>query len=184
MFFSCLLLKYCMVSLYRLLRLLMYLIRFISDCLIIIIIVINNIVLLLLLLLCFKFRELGKSTIEGFADDYAFMISGLLDLFEACQDVSWLEWACQLQEKMVELFWDHSKGGFFSTTTADPSILLRMKDGRISQCTSVTQTFHHNHTLDSEQFMYDPHFMPRSTQGRIQDFEREGLIVLNLVGKH
>ncbi len=74
---------------------------------------------------------MGKSTTEGFADDYAFMIEGLLDLFEASQEIVWLEWACQLQEKMVELFWDHHKGGFFSTTTSDPSILLRMKDGMI-----------------------------------------------------
>ena len=66
---------------------------------------------------------------EGFADDYAFLIGGLLDLFEACQESEWLEWACLLQQKMVELFWDESKGGFYAITTLDPSILLRMKEG-------------------------------------------------------
>ena len=80
--------------------------------------------------MCQIIRDLGRSSIEGFADDYAFMIEGLLDLFEASQGQEWLEWACQLQEKMVELFWDKTKGGFFSTTSSDPSILLRMKDGK------------------------------------------------------
>lgn len=75
-------------------------------------------------------RELGKSLVEGFANDYAFLIGGLLDLFEASQESEWLEWACLLQKKMVELFWDGSKGGFFVTTASDPSILLRMKEGR------------------------------------------------------
>ena len=75
------------------------------------------------------FRELGIGSIEGFADDYSFLIRGLLDLFEAGQDPRWLERAQQLQETQIKLFWDSESGGFFSSTSADPSILLRMKDG-------------------------------------------------------
>ena len=37
-----------------------------------------------------SFRE-GRSAIEGFADDYAFVIQGLLDLYEASFDVSMVE---------------------------------------------------------------------------------------------
>src|SRR5438270_3035581 len=40
----------------------------------------------------------GRSDIEGFADDYAFVIQGLLDLYEASFDVEWLKFAVQLQE--------------------------------------------------------------------------------------
>ena len=73
--------------------------------------------------------ELGVAKTEGFADDYAFLIRGLLDLFEAGQDMKWLEWVWQLQQKMDELFWDKESGGYFTATTSDPSILIRMKEG-------------------------------------------------------
>jgi len=66
--------------------------------------------------------------IEGFVDDYACVIRGLLDLYEACHDEQWLLWAQQLQEKQIELFWDEDDGGFFSSTLADPSIVLRIKE--------------------------------------------------------
>ena len=70
------------------------------------------------------------SSAHGFADDYAFMIGGLLDLYEACHDEIWLEWAWNLQEKMINLFWDKRKGGFYNTTDEDSNILLRMKEGK------------------------------------------------------
>ena len=79
--------------------------------------------------MCVCCSELGVGNVEGFADDYAFLIAGLLDLFEASQEGAWLEWAWLLQEKMVELFWDKERCGFYSTTDADQTILLRMKEG-------------------------------------------------------
>lgn len=54
-----------------------------------------------------------------------------MDLFEASHDEAWLEWACLLQKKMIELFWDQKRGGFYSTTDADETILLRMKEGEL-----------------------------------------------------
>ncbi|XP_071814975.1 spermatogenesis-associated protein 20-like isoform X2 [Apostichopus japonicus] len=66
--------------------------------------------------------------IGGFIDDYAFIISALLDLYEASYDQSWLEFAVQLQEKQDELFWDAEMAGYFSATGKDDSILLRLKE--------------------------------------------------------
>jgi uncharacterized protein YyaL (SSP411 family) len=74
-----------------------------------------------------SYRE-GASKVEGFADDYAFFIQGLLDLYEAGFDASRVEWAVQLQERQNELFWDEKQGGYFSTTGRDPKILVRMKE--------------------------------------------------------
>ncbi len=68
-------------------------------------------------------------SIDGFADDYAYLIRGLLDLYEASHESSWLQWAWQLQGKMNELFWDSEGGGYFTATSHDPSILIRMKEG-------------------------------------------------------
>ena len=69
----------------------------------------------------------GPSAIEGFADDYAYLIQGLLDIYEATSDVHWLKWAVQLQEKMDSLFFDPSEGGYFSTPKVS-EILLRLKE--------------------------------------------------------
>lgn len=70
----------------------------------------------------------GPSDIEGFPDDYASLIQGLLDLYEADFDVGWLQWALDLQEKQDALFADSEHGGYFSTAPGAPGILLRIKD--------------------------------------------------------
>src|SRR5450755_2060668 len=74
-----------------------------------------------------NYRE-GRSEVEGFADDYAFVVQGLLDLYEASFDVSWLQFAIALQETQDRLFFDEERGGYFSGTGKDESILLRMKE--------------------------------------------------------
>src|SRR6266404_3023549 len=74
-----------------------------------------------------NYRE-GRSMIEGFADDYAFVIQGLLDLYEASFDVDWLKFAVELQETQDRLFFDEKNGGYFSTSGKDQSVFLRMKD--------------------------------------------------------
>jgi uncharacterized protein YyaL (SSP411 family) len=74
-----------------------------------------------------RFRE-GDAAIEGYAEDYAYLIFGLLELFQADPDPRWLEWALQLQRRQDELFWDEADGGWFSTTGRDSSVLLRMKE--------------------------------------------------------
>jgi uncharacterized protein YyaL (SSP411 family) len=70
----------------------------------------------------------GRSDIEGFADDYAFVVQGLIDLYEASFDVEWLKLAAQLQETQDRLFFDEKNGGYFSTSGKDQSVVLRMKD--------------------------------------------------------
>src|SRR5207249_5779264 len=70
----------------------------------------------------------GRSDIEGFADDYAFVIQGLFDLYEASFDVEWLKLATELQQTQDRLFFDEKNGGYFSTSGKDQSVFLRMKD--------------------------------------------------------
>ncbi|XP_059472029.1 spermatogenesis-associated protein 20 isoform X2 [Neocloeon triangulifer] len=67
--------------------------------------------------------------ISGFADDYAFVIRGLIDLYEASGQSRWLTWANDLQEKQDKLFWDNENAGYFSTAQ-NSHILLRLKDGQ------------------------------------------------------
>ena len=69
----------------------------------------------------------GEAAVDGYQDDYAFLIQGLLDLYEASFDIECLTWALALQKTQDAQFWDDA-GGYFSTTGKDPSILLRIKD--------------------------------------------------------
>jgi hypothetical protein len=70
----------------------------------------------------------GASDIAGFCDDYAALIQGLLDLYEADFDTAWLQWALELQAKQDALFGDPEHGGYFSVEKNAPHILLRMKE--------------------------------------------------------
>ena len=74
-----------------------------------------------------NYRE-GRSGIEGFADDYAFVIQGLVDLYEASFDVEWLKFAVELEATQDRLFFDEKNGGYFSTSGKESSVPLRMKD--------------------------------------------------------
>jgi uncharacterized protein len=74
-----------------------------------------------------NYRE-GRSEIEGFADDYSFVVQGLLDLYEASFDVAWLKFAAELQQTQDRLFFDEKNGGYFSTSGKDQNVFLRMKD--------------------------------------------------------
>ena len=58
----------------------------------------------------------GDAGVDGYAEDYAYLIFGLLELFQADGDPGWLEWALTLQRRQDDLFWDPVDGGWFSTT--------------------------------------------------------------------
>jgi uncharacterized protein YyaL (SSP411 family) len=70
----------------------------------------------------------GASSAGGFAEDYAFTIQGLLDLYQASFDFRWLQMAERLQATQDELFWDDRNGGYFSSTGQDATVLIRMKE--------------------------------------------------------
>ena len=70
----------------------------------------------------------GDAAVDGYAEDYAYLIFGLLELFQADGDAIWLEWALTLQGRQDELFMDPVDGGWFSTTGRDASVLLRLKE--------------------------------------------------------
>jgi uncharacterized protein YyaL (SSP411 family) len=74
-----------------------------------------------------RYRD-GHAEIDAYAEDYAFLIFGLIELFQADPNPAWLVWAIQLQRRQDELFWDETAGGWFSTTGRDPTVLLRMKE--------------------------------------------------------
>ncbi|XP_014847017.1 PREDICTED: spermatogenesis-associated protein 20 isoform X1 [Poecilia mexicana] len=64
----------------------------------------------------------------GFLDDYAFVVCGLLDLYEATFQTEWLRWAEELQARQDALFWDNQGGGYFCSEPSDAAVLLRLKE--------------------------------------------------------
>jgi uncharacterized protein YyaL (SSP411 family) len=69
----------------------------------------------------------GPGDTDGFSDDYAFLISGLIELYQATFDSEYLRWADSLQQTQIRLFWDEKSKGFFRTSTS-PDVILRLKD--------------------------------------------------------
>ncbi|KAI4121807.1 MAG: hypothetical protein LQ338_006169 [Usnochroma carphineum] len=71
----------------------------------------------------------GRGDTPGFCDDYAFLVHGLLDLYEATFEETYLEFADTLQAVQTRLLHDSSQGGFFTTAPDSPHLLLRLKSG-------------------------------------------------------
>ncbi len=70
----------------------------------------------------------GKAGIRAFAEDYAFVIQALLDLYEADFDPSWLAWAGELQAKQDELFFDEKAHSYLGSADGDPLVPIRLRE--------------------------------------------------------
>jgi uncharacterized protein YyaL (SSP411 family) len=82
----------------------------------------------------------GQAKLRCFLDDYAFLIAGLLDLYEATLERALLERAVQLTEVMILEFWDDIDGAFFYTGKSHEELISRSKpafDGSIPSGNSV-----------------------------------------------
>uniref|UniRef100_A0AAX7TN34 Spermatogenesis-associated protein 20-like TRX domain-containing protein n=1 Tax=Astatotilapia calliptera TaxID=8154 RepID=A0AAX7TN34_ASTCA len=78
---------------------------------------------------CYQLKCFNTSpSISGFLDDYAFIICGLLDLYEATLQTEWLQWAEELQLRQDVLFWDDQGGGYFCSDPTDSTVLLQLKE--------------------------------------------------------
>ena len=70
----------------------------------------------------------GEVAIQGFLDDYAFFIWGLIEIYETDFDVKYLKVALELTEEMIKHFWDEKGGGFYFTADDSESVILRRKE--------------------------------------------------------
>ncbi len=69
----------------------------------------------------------GRGRLDGYLDDYAFMIQALLDLYEATGNVQRLGDAIGLQKVLDEGFADAEGGGYFATSGRHETLLAREK---------------------------------------------------------
>ena len=82
----------------------------------------------------------GESAHPGFLEDYAFLIWGLIDLYESCFEVRYLEEALSLNAVLLDLFGDERDGGLFFSGSDNEALITRQKevyDGAIPSGNSV-----------------------------------------------
>ena len=86
-----------------------------------------------------RYRQ-GEPAIPAFLDDYAFLIWGLLELYETTFHLRYLEAALELNTYVRRHFTDEENGGFFQVASGNQDLLLRQKesyDGAIPSGNSV-----------------------------------------------
>ncbi|MCY3543158.1 MAG: thioredoxin domain-containing protein [Chloroflexi bacterium] len=70
----------------------------------------------------------GTAKLNGYLEDYAFLIDGLLALHEVNFSRETLDAAITLGNDMIELFWDTASGQFFDTGHDHEQLVVRPKD--------------------------------------------------------
>jgi hypothetical protein len=70
----------------------------------------------------------SHAPILGYLEDYAYLSHGLISVFEASSDPSFLESASEIVDAMIDLFWDERDGGFFFTGNDHEKLIVRTKD--------------------------------------------------------
>ncbi|MFO7965490.1 MAG: hypothetical protein R6U50_16315, partial [Desulfobacterales bacterium] len=77
----------------------------------------------------FRIYRGGEKKVSGMAEDYAFFVQALLDLYESDFDVTWLTWALELARQQKARFYDDERGAFFMTEKDhDAHLIVRIKD--------------------------------------------------------
>jgi len=82
----------------------------------------------------------GVARLNGYLDDYAFVIAALLDVYELSQARRFLERAIELMDITVTHFWDDGSAGFFFTSDDHEKLIVRSKpsfDGSIPSGNSI-----------------------------------------------
>jgi uncharacterized protein YyaL (SSP411 family) len=69
----------------------------------------------------------GQAHLNAYLDDYAFLISGLLELLQSKWDSKWLTWIQQLADVIIEQFEAKSGGGFYFTSHDHEQLIQRTR---------------------------------------------------------
>ena len=67
----------------------------------------------------------GKSSINGFLEDYAFTIDAFLELYQITLDEKWLQLSKKMTDYTITNFFDSEKHMFYFTSKEDPAIVSR-----------------------------------------------------------
>jgi uncharacterized protein YyaL (SSP411 family) len=74
-----------------------------------------------------RYRD-GEAAYPAYIDDYAFLIWGLIELYEATFELEYLQFALELNNQMIELFWDEENGGSYFYGSDSEQLFSRNKE--------------------------------------------------------
>lgn len=74
-----------------------------------------------------RIHSAGRASVDAFVEDYAAVADGLISLYEATGDETWYIEARALIETMIERFWDHEGGGFFTVGREGEQLIAQRK---------------------------------------------------------
>lgn len=83
------------------------------------------------------------SGIHGYLEDYAYLESGLLSLYELTRNETWLKQARKLHRTVNQVFWDAEGGGFY-TTDGTEKLIVRIHKGVDSALPAANGVMLHN----------------------------------------
>jgi uncharacterized protein YyaL (SSP411 family) len=70
----------------------------------------------------------GKAQIDGYLEDYAFLLDALITLYESTLDARFYSEAQRTADALIERFGDSERGGFFTTAADTTALPVRRKD--------------------------------------------------------
>ncbi|KAJ0305535.1 hypothetical protein COL516b_005231 [Colletotrichum fioriniae] len=109
----------------------------------------------------------GVGETKALAEDYAYLIEGLIGLYEVTADEKWIVFADELQQAQIHIFYDSpapestasrsSCGAFYTTAENAPHTILRLKDGMdtalpSTNAVSVSNLFRLGTMLNNESY--------------------------------
>ena len=74
-----------------------------------------------------RIHSAGRASVDAFVEDYAAVADGLISLYESTGDEAWYSEARSMIDAMVERFWDHEGGGFFTVGREGEQLIAQRK---------------------------------------------------------
>jgi uncharacterized protein YyaL (SSP411 family) len=111
----------------------------------------------------------------AFLDDYAFVIDGLIGLYEACFDETYLQIAKQLTENAISEFYDEKSGMFFYTAKSGEQLIARKQEIIDNVIPSSNSMMAHNlfkigHFYDQKEYLNISKQMLRNVHPQIKTY--------------
>jgi uncharacterized protein YyaL (SSP411 family) len=111
----------------------------------------------------------------AFLDDYAFVIDGLIGLYEACFDETYLQIAKQLTENAISEFYDEKSGMFFYTAKSGEQLIARKQEIIDNVIPSSNSMMAHNlfkmgHFYDHKEYLNISKQMLRTVHPQIKTY--------------
>lgn len=70
----------------------------------------------------------GKAKLNGYLEDYSYLINALIDVFEVTAEPKYLELSVNLANHLIDHFWDDKNNSFYFTADNHESLIIRPKN--------------------------------------------------------